>query len=126
MLYGTTTRGGKAHCGEGCGTVFALNPTTGKTKDVYRFRSRADGFDPEGGLVIAHGLLYGTTLEGGTRKSGTLFSIDLSSHAKATLHDFKFPAGNAPGTLVEFDGSLFGTTHGGGASGQGTVFKYTP
>lgn len=126
ILYGTTSEGGKSHCGGDCGTVFKTDPVTGKTQTVYRFRNRADGYDPEGGLVIVGGLLYGTTSSGGAHKSGTLFVLDPTSGLKKTLHKFSFPRGANPGTLVAIDGSLFGTTHDGGAAGQGSVFEFTP
>jgi uncharacterized repeat protein (TIGR03803 family) len=124
-LYGTTAHGGR-HCSGGCGTVFRVDTRTGRTRDLYRFSSPSDGEDPEGSLVLHQGILYGTTLEGGAGKVGTVFAIDPKTGTKTTLHDFKFQSGANPGNLVWFHGSLYGTTRGGGGAGQGTVFKLTP
>jgi uncharacterized repeat protein (TIGR03803 family) len=126
MLYGTTSRGGRPRCGGGCGTVFQVNASSGKEKNLYRFSGRADGSDPEGGLVLDHGVLHGTTMSGGKGGSGTLFSVDIATGAKTTLHNFKFPTGANPGTIVELGGAFYGTTHGGGAAAEGTVFKFKP
>ena len=79
-LYGTTAEGGVDACfgGDGCGTVFKLNPTTGAETVVYSFCSQAgctDGNTPEAGLLNVKGTLYGTTLEGGAHNLGTVFKI---------------------------------------------------
>src|SRR5439155_2369757 len=58
-FYGTTSRGGSA----GAGTVFKLNPRTGKETVLYTFQSGpTDGDAPYAGLVMdSTGNLYGTT-----------------------------------------------------------------
>lgn len=72
-LYGTTTSGGKyQHCpegfGNGCGTVFQLQPLSGdkwKEEVLYSFKGDPDGVRPSAGLVWDPlGSLYGTTAEG--------------------------------------------------------------
>lgn len=126
QLYGTTAHGGLQHCDGGCGTVFRVDAASGKEKDVYRFRSPRDGEDPEGGLVLRDGTLYGSTQGGGKSKNGTLFSVDLATGAKTTLHDFKFSRGANPGTLMWYHGILYGTTHGGGGAAEGTAFDDRP
>lgn len=73
-------------------------------------------------------MLYGTTEGGGTKNSGTFFSITPSG-TLTTLYNFTdIPDGNLPGaTLIFSKGSFYGTTVGGGdTAGDGTVFKVTP
>jgi len=73
-LYGTTRNGG-AH---NDGTVFSIDPVTGKETIVYAFCSQdscADGNSPYSGLVAVNGTLYGTTARGGAANSGTVFSL---------------------------------------------------
>jgi len=71
-LYGTTAHGG-AHAGSkpvSGGTVFSLNPTSGKEEILHSFSGSestpsSDGTDPLAGLVESNGVLYGTTAFGG-------------------------------------------------------------
>jgi len=85
-LYGTTSDGGGTGCfGQGCGTVFKVNPTTGDETVVYSFCSQSnctDGAFPGAGLIDVGGALYGTTVEGGVSGCilggfgcGTVFKI---------------------------------------------------
>lgn len=85
MLYGTTYEGGTACTGSGslsgCGTIFEVS-TSGKERILHNFHGYTDGAYPFGGLVAAHGTLYGTTSSGGAGPScngsggcGTVFSI---------------------------------------------------
>jgi uncharacterized repeat protein (TIGR03803 family) len=79
-LYGTTRNGGAY----AYGTVFSLDPKTGKEDIVYSFCSQErcnDGAAPYAGLIAVHGTLYGTTVAGGTGDpnfaigGGTVFAI---------------------------------------------------
>lgn len=71
LFYGTTQYGGNhSFCGndDGCGSVFSLDPATGKEKVLYAFCASQfcpDGSQPFGALVDVNGILYGTTFEGG-------------------------------------------------------------
>ncbi len=76
-LYGTTLAGGAQCAPSGrCGTVFAVDKS-GSERILYRFRDRADGKYPGGGLLAVNGMLYGTTSRGGTGcpSCGTVFRI---------------------------------------------------
>jgi YVTN family beta-propeller protein/uncharacterized repeat protein (TIGR03803 family) len=78
-FYGTTENGG-ANDG---GTVFEVTPG-GQFTTLYSFCSQpgcADGADPIGGLLQANGNLYGTTVNGGTRLDGTIFSLPLAQQS---------------------------------------------
>lgn len=71
-LYGTTSTGG-GKCG--CGTIFAVDPLTGKETVLHRF-SGTDGANPYYGLTQdASGNLYGTSVAGGTSGQGTVFEF---------------------------------------------------
>ena len=134
-LYGTTGGGGSSGCnGEGCGTVFSLDPATGTETVVYSFCSKgncADGATPYAGLLDMNGMLYGTTVYGGVNNNGTLFSIDPGNGTETVLYSFCSKGNCADGanpyaSLIEMNGTLYGTTHYGGTHRAGTVFSFTP
>ncbi len=73
-LYGTTLSGG-AH---EKGTVFAIDPNTDTERVVYSFckaKNCPDGSEPEAGLIDVKGVLYGTTVSGGSDNGGTVFAL---------------------------------------------------
>ncbi len=123
-LYGTTTNGGTANDG----TVFEIT-TAGKLTTIYNFCSQAscaDGYGPQGGLVLAtNGSFYGVTISGGSGY-GTVFKIT-SAGKLTTLHSFNNTDGESPtaGLIQATDGNFYGTTNSGGAYSQGTAFEIT-
>jgi uncharacterized repeat protein (TIGR03803 family) len=140
VLYGTTQWGGHTGgpYGSGDGTVFSLT-TSGRLDFLYRFKGGSDGDSPNGGLAYVDGILYGTTLDGGSgcpgrRGCGTVFAITPSGQ-EHLLYRFKGGSdGIAPnGSLLWFDSKLYGTTAGGGVTspcrgsgsipGCGTIFS---
>jgi uncharacterized repeat protein (TIGR03803 family) len=129
-LYGTTYNGGGTACGgTGCGTVFKVDPTTGKDTVLHSFTGHADGAHPNAGLIIdGKGNLYGPTAGSGADGYGTVFKV--SGNGKfAVLYSFSGPDEAGPGTDLIFDaktGNLYGTSTGGGADSYGTVFKVDP
>jgi uncharacterized repeat protein (TIGR03803 family) len=73
MLYGTAFGGGnygggKKGCyGQGCGTVFSLDPKSGVLVVLHAFKDNGeDGFWPEQSLLDVNGTIYGLTDHGGT------------------------------------------------------------
>ena len=83
------------------------------------------GPSPVAGLIEAtDGNLYGTTLNGGSAGSGTLFRISFSG-AYEMLYSFNGATGIAPGgTLMQdTNGMLYGTAGGGGVHRHGTVYQ---
>lgn len=89
-VYGTTYLGGKSSCTEvnqhGCGIAFRLMPPAKKggawTEMVlHRFQGNtSDGANPKAGLRFdTAGNLYGTTVECGPLRAGTVFSLSPSS-----------------------------------------------
>jgi uncharacterized repeat protein (TIGR03803 family) len=77
-LFGTTPYGGENSCGRetDCGDVFSVDLRNGTGSIVYSFRDNgSDGNTPYAGLVDVKGVLYGTTVSGGTYNGGTIFKI---------------------------------------------------
>lgn len=148
VLYGTTVDGGgSANCTApsgftGCGTVFALTPSgSGYTESiVYKFQGGTDGAGPRGKLLVRDGVIYGTTLQGGsgtacTGGCGTVFRLTPSGsgYTESILHNFKGGTkdGDAPRSAVIMvdGGKLIGTTTRGGKGGgpgSGTVYELSP
>lgn len=127
-LYGTTQFGGTYDNG---GTVFSVTPS-GSVKVLYSFAGGVDGFNPSGGLTLLNGVLFGTTVNGGS-DYGTVFRVTTSGREKVL---YRFKGGNAGkdgaapnGQLIAGKGFLYGTTFYGGhcviQGGCGTVFKVT-
>jgi uncharacterized repeat protein (TIGR03803 family) len=75
LLYGATESGGGGQgCdGEGCGTVFRIDATTGRESVLHSFSWDVDGADPNN-LTFSGGTLYGTTTYG-AQGAGTIFKL---------------------------------------------------
>jgi uncharacterized repeat protein (TIGR03803 family) len=131
-LYGTASNGGA----NGKGVVFEVAPNGTETV-LYSFAGGNDGSTPTAGLIVdQNGNLYGTTSQGGGKKSctggcGTVFELSPGG-TETVLYRFGGQAdGWAPmGSLVaDSSGNLYGTTEYAGNRGQcasngcGTVFK---
>jgi len=122
-FYGTTVRGGT----NGAGTIFKLDGATYTT--IYHFKTNGlDGGWPEDSLIQGgDGKLYGTTLRGGFRQEGTVYSINPDGTGYRQLHQFNSNGGEGrtpSGSLVADDtGALYGTTRRGGDGNYGTLFK---
>ncbi len=125
-LFGTTEFGGGSKtCRGGCGTVFSLDPATGKEKTVYVFQGGSDGADPQSSLIVVGDLLYGTTSAGGGGGAGSIFSIDPSTNSEKVVYPFKGgDDGSTPkDSLLKVAGTLYGVTEIGGSKNLGTVFS---
>jgi uncharacterized repeat protein (TIGR03803 family) len=146
VLYGTSAAGGT----KDSGTVFELT-RSGRgdwtEKILYAFKGPpSDGSGPSDIAIDPHGVIYGTTFNGGsgttcffkTSGCGTVFELMSPAHAgqrwhETVLHNFKgSPDGAGPsGSLVlGSNGAVYGTAAYGGAStecpylgGCGAVFK---
>jgi uncharacterized repeat protein (TIGR03803 family) len=123
-LYGTTAFGGRHFRGN----VFKLTPSGGG----FAYAVLCQFLDgkavyPVSGVVVAGGIVYGTT----SGRRGTVYALTPSKHgyAESLLHVF---AGKADGLwpngtiIVGRSGALYDTTMNGGAYGYGTVFSVAP
>lgn len=73
-LYGTTRGGGTS----GNGTIYEMDIYTAAESALYSFGKHPDGAHPMASLLDDDGVLYGTTMNGGShgKASGTVFSIE--------------------------------------------------
>ena len=135
-LYGTTVYGGDLG---GYGTVFSVNPTTGKHNVVHSFNFSFDGASPTGTLLNVNGALYGTTNVGGkygtSSSGGTIFATDPTNGTTNVYWNFCSQMNCADGSvptagLIRDKATLYGTTYYGGnnayggTNGGGTVFSF--
>jgi uncharacterized repeat protein (TIGR03803 family) len=137
VLYGTTS-----DCGStGGGTVFALSPPAtpgggwGYTV-LHTFAGLAGGGNPVTGVVIgAHGVLFGTTSQGGTPQGGGTAYLLAPPTApgvawdEVVLHVFSPVSEHFanPGPLtLGANGTVYGTTANGGDSFDGTAYVLLP
>jgi uncharacterized repeat protein (TIGR03803 family) len=128
-IYGTTYSGGTGSCYDnyayGCGTVFMVD-AGGKETVLYSFAGYpSDGEFPASPLIRdSSGNLYGTTIDGGAFRSGTVFRV-ASTGTETVLYNFSGSSdGGSPsgGLIQDAAGNLYGTTTYGG-TGNGVVFK---
>ncbi len=123
-FYGTTYWGGTY---TNYGMVFKISTTVALTP-LYSFTGGNDGANPQAGLVQgSDGNFYGTTENGGTYGSGTVFEINTNG-ALTSLYCFTGGDDGAypeAGLVQGSDGNFYGTTYGGGRNGNGTVFRLT-
>jgi uncharacterized repeat protein (TIGR03803 family) len=122
VFYGTTGYGGTNNYG----TVFKVT-TNGDFTSLYSFKGGNDGANPYAGLAQAsNGVLYGTTLNGGTNGIGAVFKITTNG-AFSSLYSFTgggdggYPYGTL---LLAKSGAFYGTTSY-GTNSAGSVFKIT-
>ncbi len=77
VLYGTTYEGGvkNSSCSSGCGTSFKLALGSHKYTTTNQFGGTGIGIHPYGVIFDANGNQFGTTYQGGTNNTGTVFEI---------------------------------------------------
>ncbi len=113
--------------GSGSGTLFKIDPSTGKHTILYGFSGGEDGFYPLETPVVVNGKLYGTTVYGGMGNCGVLFEYDLAKGRFKVVHDFtggkdgKWPSGS----FIVDKGIIYGAMANGGI-GFGALFKFDP
>lgn len=125
-LYGTTDLSGP--CQEG--TVYSVTPT-GKEHTIYGFPcQRYDGSNPQAGITVVNGVLYGTTTWGGKAfyNDGTVFSVNLPGKEQIL---FNFVPSSEYGyrpdtTLLYLKGAFYGTTPLGAGDNVGELYSVTP
>jgi uncharacterized repeat protein (TIGR03803 family) len=123
-LYGTTAWGGTI----GEGVVFKLDFNGGDFSVIHTFdpNNYLDGFNPNAGLVLADGILYGTTAGKTASGQGFIFTVGTDGSTYTPLFDFTyadayyiFPAG-----LTISSNVIYGiSTYGGSTEYYGSVFR---
>lgn len=111
--------------------ILTIAASAGETI-LYSFAGDEDGEYADTGLVIDRaGNIYGTTIQGGTHASGTVFRLTPSG-GHIVLYSFNGGAdGSEPykGVTLDAAGNLYGTTVAGGDTscdgGCGVVYKLT-
>ena len=116
---------------EYAGAVWKID-TTGAFSIIHQFAGKADGYGPNGPLMInTDGNLYGTTQSGGGTAAkpgyGTLFRITPAGQFKV-IYTFTGAEGSNPtGTLAhDATGTIYGATTGNSGGTGGTVYKIKP
>jgi uncharacterized repeat protein (TIGR03803 family) len=133
-LYGTTAVGGTANCG----VAFKLTAASDWAETLlHTFLGviEDDGENPNGLTFGPHGILYGTTVGGGTLNPGTIFSLTPDKNGgwtEAVLYNFTAGLDGAypsVGLTMGPHGGLYGTTLWGGPAGDtvgGVAFEFNP
>ena len=127
VLYGTANGGGT----NGYGTIFSISTNGNVFSLLHTFKEAAfstkEGEAPDSVLVLANGVLYGTTSMGGTNSTGTIFSLSTNGSNFRVLCSFPDTGANGNGPflngLVLSSNLLFGTDSLGGTNGTGTIFS---
>jgi uncharacterized repeat protein (TIGR03803 family) len=137
MLSGSTLYGvASGQASPGWGSLFSIQTDGSGFDSLYTFTTpmrlpeppvftNSDGEQPNGALIPAGGVLYGTAYGGGPSGYGTVFSVTPDGNNFTVLHAFiNSPDGAyVRGGLVLADGALYGTTWLGGSDNQGTVYS---
>ena len=115
-IYGTTNSGGSSY---DVGAVYEMTPSqNGWTESLaYAFGDRPDPWGPDSGVISdANGNLFGTSTNGGTNNTGTVFELKYVvgvGWTETTLYNFlNEDDGSGPfgGLVMDGSGNLFGTT----------------
>jgi uncharacterized repeat protein (TIGR03803 family) len=109
--------------------VLALHPELLEAQmmsDLVTFDYANSGpANPEMGLALQGGTLFGTTLNGGSNSVGTIFSVRTNGTGYTNIFNFPgdpFGANPCSNPLVVSNGLLYGATQNGG-NGSGTIFR---
>jgi uncharacterized repeat protein (TIGR03803 family) len=127
ILYGLTDSGGSnVSCGSygtGCGTAFAIDPSTGTETILHAFTGAPDAAIPWGNLAYHDGTLYGAAYGGGSNSIGAIFSVNAATGAESVLYSFSGPDGALADGVIYHEGHLYGSTVGGGPC-RGNCYNY--
>jgi uncharacterized repeat protein (TIGR03803 family) len=115
--YGGPNPDGKVYKMDASGNFTVLHEFDGKAGEGYPYAALVQGLD---------GRLYGTTVNGGSDGSGTVFTLDLSGNFQV-LGEFKgTPVSSNTDLIQTNDDNFYGTTSSGGSYDYGAVFEWTP
>jgi uncharacterized repeat protein (TIGR03803 family) len=125
-LDGRTTFGGA----ENNGVLFSIGTDGSAFKTLHTFTAGSDngsGNQPHhDSLTLDKGVLYGTTLKGGSGDNGVVFSIRRDGSGYRPLHVFKgapLDGSQSHSDFVVVGDTLYGMTAKGGAHDDGSLFS---
>src|SRR5215831_3415212 len=124
FLYGTTSQGGL----NGHGVIYKVSNSGSGYQVLHHFTGADGDFSTSALMQYANGILYGTTVNGGSSNKGTVFSIMPDGTGFQVLHSFTGADGAAPaGSLVTVNVNsndyFYGITSSGGSSNNGVIFR---
>ena len=116
------------------GLILAGHVTAQTFTTLHNFNS-GDGSDPQAGLIVSGGTLFGVADSGGVWDDGTVFDLSTSGGSFTNLYSFGPTSGSpnqgtnsdgaySDGTLCLSGNTLYGTVYYGGTNGVGTVFAF--
>ncbi len=91
-LYGVTRLGGA----NAKGTIFEYSKQSGSLTVKYSFADDSKGYQPEGGLTVSNGKLYGMCSLGGSDGKGTMYEYDPTTGAVTVKTGFNTTNGASP------------------------------
>jgi uncharacterized repeat protein (TIGR03803 family) len=118
LLYGAST----GFNAKSNGTIFSIDPSSGKEKTLYYFGATFDGNAPSANLLADGDALIGTATFGGFANLGTIFSYTPASGSETSLWNFTGVQDSYGGPLLQSGKTLYGTATGGGQYGYGSVY----
>ncbi len=121
-LYGTASSSGADYSG----TIFRVDPRTGKEKTLYAITYQTDGSAPSGAPTDVDGVLYATVSEVGPANEGSVVAVDIATGAATTLHAFVGQNGHVNSGLTKVAGKLYGVASQGGPVDQGIIVRLDP
>lgn len=133
-IFGITGSGGSytSICGDGCGTLFELSPSSGGgyTETVlHSFNSTLDGRIPDSIAMDSTGNLYTATYLGGVGEYGVVLKFTFGSDGiweYNLLHGFaNGEGGGYPFHLtLDSSGNVYGVATSGGTTKDGLLFEF--
>jgi len=133
LLFGrTTTTYEAAHGQPHYGAIFHFDPnnvaSTYSIDHMFAGHDVDDGDNPRhDAMTPFNGLLYGTTLDGGTHNTGIIFSIGQDGTGYRVLLSLHNSIGEqSHSCFVVANDILYGMTAAGGDNGEGVVFSFDP
>jgi len=115
------------------GVIFHLDPdhvaSSYSIDHVFAGGDVDDGDNPRhDAMTPFNGLLYGTTLDGGSHNNGIIFSIGQDGTGYQVLLSLHNSIGDESHScfVVGNDNILYGMTAAGGAEGEGVIFSFNP
>jgi uncharacterized repeat protein (TIGR03803 family) len=130
LLFGRTTTTTKH--GSGDGVIFHFDPNNvGSTYSIdhmFTGHHHDDGDNPRhDAMTPFKSLLYGTTLEGGTKNTGIIFSIgEHGTGYQPLLSLHKSSGDESHSCFVIVNDILYGMTASGGDDDEGVIFSFDP